>query len=293
MRVERPQCGATINGEPVEFLCEPRQSLLEVLRDRLRADRHQRGLQQRQLRRLQRDPGRPARQLLLRPGRRGGGTRASPRSRASRSPEGLHPLQQAFLEDAALQCGICTPGFIVAAKALLRTNPNPTEHEIRLWLAGNLCRCTGYDKIVRAVQTAADNGGTSMAVEASKYKVIGTRPVRPDGVDKVTGRAVYGADVQLPGMLHGRVLRSPHAHARIKSHRHAARRWRCPASKAVVTARICPTAATDRRELGEGDVNLRRTEQQLPGPRQGALPRPRRRRRRGHQPAHRRGGAPR
>ena len=67
----------------------------------------------------------------------------------------LHPLQLAFLENAALQCGICTPGFIISSKALLEQNPNPTEHEIRFWLANNLCRCTGYDKIVRAVQDAA------------------------------------------------------------------------------------------------------------------------------------------
>ena len=71
------------------------------------------------------------------------------------SPDGLHPIQQAYLENAALQCGICTPGFIVASKALLEQNPNPTEHEIRFWLANNLCRCTGYDKIVLAVQDAA------------------------------------------------------------------------------------------------------------------------------------------
>ena len=67
----------------------------------------------------------------------------------------LHPLQQCFLEGAALQCGVCTPGFLVAAKALLDKNPKPTEHEIRFQLAGNLCRCTGYDKIIRAVQDAA------------------------------------------------------------------------------------------------------------------------------------------
>jgi carbon-monoxide dehydrogenase small subunit len=71
------------------------------------------------------------------------------------TPEGLHPLQQKFVEHTALQCGICTPGLIVAAKALLDRNPNPTEHQVRHWLAGNLCRCTGYDKIVRAVQAAA------------------------------------------------------------------------------------------------------------------------------------------
>ena len=69
----------------------------------------------------------------------------------------LHPLQQKFLEHAALQCGICTPGFIVAAKALLDKNPDPTETEVRYWLAGNLCRCTGYDKIVRAVMDAAED----------------------------------------------------------------------------------------------------------------------------------------
>ena len=72
------------------------------------------------------------------------------------SPEGLHPIQQAFLENAALQCGICTPGFIVASKALLEQEPSPSEHRIRFWLAGNLCRCTGYDKIVRAVKDASE-----------------------------------------------------------------------------------------------------------------------------------------
>ena len=73
------------------------------------------------------------------------------------SGDQLHPLQQKFLDHAALQCGVCTPGFLVAAKALLDRNPDPTETEVRYWLAGNLCRCTGYDKIVRAVlDTAAE-----------------------------------------------------------------------------------------------------------------------------------------
>ena len=72
------------------------------------------------------------------------------------SQDSLHPVQQAFLEEAALQCGICTPGFIMSSKALLEQNPNPSEHEIRFWLSGNLCRCTGYDKIVRAVQKAGE-----------------------------------------------------------------------------------------------------------------------------------------
>ena len=113
----------TINGEDTEFLCEPRQSLLECLRDVLRVEVN-------------------------------GKTITTIEGMAS--PEGLHPVQQAFLEEAALQCGICTPGFLIASKALLDTNPNPTEEEIRFWLANNLCRCTGYDKIVRAVVKAGE-----------------------------------------------------------------------------------------------------------------------------------------
>jgi len=73
------------------------------------------------------------------------------------SSDGLHPLQKAFLEEAALQCGICTPGFLVAAKGLLDNEPKPSEYRIRHWLAGNLCRCTGYDKIIKAVQKVATN----------------------------------------------------------------------------------------------------------------------------------------
>ncbi len=88
-------------------------------------------------------------------GRRGRGREASRPSKAWPRGDKLHPLQKNFLEYAALQCGICTPGFLIAAKALLDHNPNPTEDEIRFGLAGNLCRCTGYDKIVRAVQAAA------------------------------------------------------------------------------------------------------------------------------------------
>ena len=93
--------------------------------------------------------------LLPDAGRRGQAASRSPPSRAWRSGDELHPLQRKFLEHAALQCGICTPGFLVAAKALLEKTPDPTETEVRYWLAGNLCRCTGYDKIVRAVLDAA------------------------------------------------------------------------------------------------------------------------------------------
>ena len=145
----------TINGEPVEFLCEPQQTLLDVLRDELQPDRQQGRLQLGRLRRLHASSvdGQIVCSCLM--------LGAEAEGRKITTIEGiaegdkLHPVQQKFLEHAALQCGFCTPGFIVAAKALLDENPNPTEEETRYWLAGNLCRCTGYDKIIRAVLDAA------------------------------------------------------------------------------------------------------------------------------------------
>jgi carbon-monoxide dehydrogenase small subunit len=144
-----------INGESVDFLCEPRQSLLEVLRMEL---------------------GLTGTKEACNNGNCGAcnvimdgvlvnsclvlAVEAQEKSITTIEgialPGGLHPLQTSFLEQAALQCGICTPGFIVSAKALLDQNPHPSAAEIRGWMAGNLCRCTGYDKIVRAVQAAAE-----------------------------------------------------------------------------------------------------------------------------------------
>jgi len=145
----------TINGESTEFLCEPRDTLLEVLRDELNLKGAKEGcgtgdcgacsvlLDNRVV----------CSCLVL-------GVEAENRSvdtvEGMATGETLHPLQRQFLEHAALQCGICTPGFLIAGKALLEKNPDPDESEIRLALAGNLCRCTGYDKIIRAVQSAAE-----------------------------------------------------------------------------------------------------------------------------------------
>jgi carbon-monoxide dehydrogenase small subunit len=145
---------ATVNGDTVEFLCEPEQTLLDVLRDELDLTGSKEGC-------ASGDCG--ACSVLL-DGRLVCsclvlGTEVEGRS--IETIEGmadgakLHPLQQKFLDHAALQCGVCTPGFLIAAKALLERNPDPSETEVRYWLAGNLCRCTGYDKIVRAVLDAA------------------------------------------------------------------------------------------------------------------------------------------
>jgi len=145
----------TINGDPTEFLCEADETLLDVLRDRLGLTGAKEGC----------GTGDCGACSVTIDGRLvcsclALGAEAEGRQittiEGMASGEVLHPLQRKFLEHAALQCGICTPGFLVAAKALLEKNPDPTETEVRYWLAGNLCRCTGYDKIIRAVMDAAE-----------------------------------------------------------------------------------------------------------------------------------------
>lgn len=143
-----------INNETTEFLCEPRQSLLEVLRDVLHLTGTKEGCN---------DGNCGACNVIL------DGVLVDSCCVLAVEVEGkevatieglahndnLHPLQKVFLEETGLQCGICTPGFLMSSKALLDKYPRPTEYQIRYWLAGNLCRCTGYDKIVRAVMKAA------------------------------------------------------------------------------------------------------------------------------------------
>jgi len=143
-----------INGDEIEFLCEPEQTLLDVLRDELELTGSKEGCSSGDCGACSvMLDGRLICSCLV--------LGAEAEGRKVETIEGmacgddLHPLQQKFLEHAALQCGICTPGILVAAKALLERNNNPTETEVRYWLAGNLCRCTGYDKIVRAVLDAA------------------------------------------------------------------------------------------------------------------------------------------
>ena len=149
-----------LNGENTEFLCEPRQSLLEVLRETLGFTGTKEGCSDGNCGAcsVQID-GVLANSCLVLALEADGKEITTVEGLAS--PEGLHPIQKKFLEHAALQCGICTPGFLVAAKALLDHNPNPSEHEVRHWLAGNLCRCTGYDKIVRAVLDTAQDMQTA------------------------------------------------------------------------------------------------------------------------------------
>ena len=144
----------TVNGESAEFLCEPRQSLLEVLRETLRLTGAKEGCNNGNCGACTvLMNGVPVNSCIVLGVEAEGATIETVESLAK--PGHLHPLQQCFLEGAALQCGICTPGFLMSAKALLEKNSAPSEHEIRFQLAGNLCRCTGYDKIIHAVQDAA------------------------------------------------------------------------------------------------------------------------------------------
>ncbi|MSQ31122.1 MAG: (2Fe-2S)-binding protein [Dehalococcoidia bacterium] len=145
----------TINGEPIEFLADMRDSLLEALRERIGLRGAKEGCNNGNCGACSvMLNGRLVNSCCVMAAEIEGAEVTTIEGVAS--AEGLHPVQQAFLEEAALQCGICTPGFIVATKALLDEHPHPTEEEARFWLAGNLCRCTGYDKIIRAVLSAAD-----------------------------------------------------------------------------------------------------------------------------------------
>lgn len=146
----------TINGDPQEFLCEPDETLLDVLRDRLGLTGAKEGCGTGDCGACSVTVNDRLVCSCLMLGAEAEGQQIGT-IEGMADGENLHPLQRKFIDHAALQCGICTPGILVAAKSLLENNPDPTEEEARYWLAGNLCRCTGYDKIIRAVLDAAQD----------------------------------------------------------------------------------------------------------------------------------------
>jgi carbon-monoxide dehydrogenase small subunit len=153
---KRSHITLSVNGDEYEALCEPDQSLVDVLRNELELTGTKEGCSTGDCGacsiRLDGDLVCSCLVLAV----EAEGKEIETIEGMARSPDELHPLQRNFLEINGLQCGICTPGILIAAKALLEKNPDPTETEIRFWLAGNLCRCTGYDKIIRSVQAAAE-----------------------------------------------------------------------------------------------------------------------------------------
>jgi aerobic carbon-monoxide dehydrogenase small subunit len=152
----------TVNGDPIEFLCDTSETLLDVLRNQLNMTGTKEGCSTGDCGACSVTvDGRLVCSCLML-GVEATGKKIGTIEGLARGDK-LHPLQQKFLEHAALQCGVCTPGFLVAAKSLLEKNPDPSETEVRYWLAGNLCRCTGYDKIIRAVMDAAKEMRSSKA----------------------------------------------------------------------------------------------------------------------------------
>lgn len=143
----------TVNGDAVEFLADPRETLLDALRNQLDLTGTKEGCGTGDCGACSVTVDGTLVCSCLMLAAEANGKRVE--TIEGMAKEGLHPLQRKFIEHAALQCGFCTPGILVAAKALLERNPDPTDTEVRYWLAGNLCRCTGYDKIIRAVQDAA------------------------------------------------------------------------------------------------------------------------------------------
>jgi len=231
----------TVNRSPVSLEVDPARPLLDVLRDELGLTGAKQG--------CDREgecgactvllDGEPVRSCLTPIGKVAG--RRVETVEGLGGPEGLHPLQAAFIEAGAVQCGYCTPGMLMAAKALLDRTLQPARGEIAEALEGNLCRCTGYAKIVHAIELAAEQmrggardrpsaenraskkparqvtGETAAQGRADQARVIGGSMLRVDSLEKVTGAACFVEDIRLPGTLRGHVLRSPHHHARILS----------------------------------------------------------------------------
>ncbi len=240
-----------VNGADHDLSVNPAYTLLEVLRDALGLTGSKRGCE---------DGtcgtctvlmnGRVVRACRVPLGRSDGADVQTIESFGS--ADEMHPLQQAFLDADAVQCGFCTPGMIVAAKALLDRNPKPTRRQIMRALGSNLCRCTGYNSIVEAVAQAAGHDAQSEPFQAEPAP-------RDDAPAKVRGEALYAGDLTMPGMLHAAVLRSPHHHAEI-AHIDYAAALKLPGVVAVATAKDVPglnrygRAAKDQPVLADDKV---------------------------------------
>ncbi len=235
-----------VNGVERQATITPKMSLLAVLRDQLGLMGTKNGCAQGHCGACTVIVGGKAVRACVYPARQAAGQRVETIEGLSRGGQ-LHPLQQAFIELGAVQCGFCTPGMIMAAKALLDANPQPTAEQIRRALRHNLCRCTGYERIVAAVQAAAAALAGQpwpkpvVPTPHAPLQAVGQPATRPDARAKVTGTAVYAADIHLPGMLVARVLRSPYPHARLRRVNVDAAQA-LPGVVAVLTARDVPGA---------------------------------------------------
>ncbi|MBU1748012.1 MAG: molybdopterin-dependent oxidoreductase, partial [Chloroflexi bacterium] len=213
--MDRQTIHLTVNGTPRQVEIEPRTMLLDVLREDLGLTGTKNGCGQGHCGACTVIMNGKAVRSCVTLARRADGAAIETIEGLAQDGE-LHPLQRAFVDQGAVQCGFCTPGMIMAAKALLDANPTPTEADIEQALKRNLCRCTGYAKIVEAIQVAAgQRSAPEAAPDGRQSAVVGQRMPRPDAVAKVTGAAIFAADYRFPDMLYARVLRSAHPHARV------------------------------------------------------------------------------
>jgi aldehyde oxidoreductase len=204
-----------INGQPVSHQVDPQKPLLDILRDKFRLTGTKKGCD------YEGECGACSvlldglvmRSCLIPVGKVAG--RSVITVEGLGKPDALHPLQQAFIDTGAVQCGFCTPGMLVAASGLLNKNAYPSRSEIIEALEGNLCRCTGYKRIIQAVEIAASICRGEKRQSSFNTPVIGGNHRRVDAVEKVTGKTAYVEDIEMQNMLHAKILRSPHHHARL------------------------------------------------------------------------------
>lgn len=241
MQDEHKKISFTVNGEEKTVEARAGASLLDLLRDELRLTGAKNGC----------DKGfcgsctvimngKGVTACTIKPEKAAGAELTTVEGLASGTEDDLmlDALQQAFIDEAALQCGYCIPGLIVAGKALLSTNPDPTDDEIKTALLGNLCRCTGYTKPIAAIKRAAKHLQTNQPT-MDKVKVVGERAKRKDALDIVTGKALYCDDMYFDNMLYGKTLRAAYPHARILSI-DTEEAEKAPGVVAVLTAKDIP-----------------------------------------------------
>lgn len=227
-----------INGDMRQVLVEPRTSLLDALRDQLRLTGTKNGCAQGHCGACTVIVEGKAVRSCTYLAKRAAGKHV--RTIEGLSQDGdLHPVQRAFIEQGAIQCGFCTPGMIMSSVALLEENPRPTREQIAGAVQHNLCRCTGYERIVRAIEASTQGLAVQVPETRPALSSVGRALTRPDAVAKATGAAQYAADFYFPDMLYAKVLRSRHAHARVLHICTEAARS-CPGVVRVITAEDVP-----------------------------------------------------
>ena len=206
----------TVNGQPHQVMVSSKANLMDVLRDQLRFTSVKDGCATGHCGSCMVIKDGKAERACLVPMKRADGATITTVEALAAADGTLDPIQQAYIDQGATQCGFCTPGFIMATKALLDQTPNPTLEEIYDGHQFNICRCTGHNAIIRAIQQAAGQPVPPLPGVKLPLKAISRPFPRPDAVDKVTGKGIYADDLYVEGMLHAKALRSKYPHALLK-----------------------------------------------------------------------------